>query len=98
MICTVGIWTAKKGREDEFARRWEESCDSLVLDYPDLRFRLLRDQSDPRRFVTLGEGWRTPEQVDEVRSLPSYQDSMSTLWHVVESAEQSTFELAVEIS
>ena len=98
MIYSVGIWTAKEGREDEFLRRWEESCDSLVLDYPELRFRLLRDQSDPRRFVSLTEGWRTPEQVDEVRELPSYQDSMSALWRVLESGEQSTFELAVEIS
>jgi heme-degrading monooxygenase HmoA len=98
VICVVGIWTAKEGREDEFARRWEESCDSLVLEYPDLRFRLLRDQDGPRRFVSLTEGWRTLEQIDEVRNLPSYLDSMSALWRVLESGEQSTFELAVEIS
>jgi quinol monooxygenase YgiN len=98
MICTVGTWTAKQGREDEFVRRWEESCDSLVLEYPDLRFRLLRDQDDPRRFVSLSEGWRTLEQVEEVRHLPSYQDSMSAIWRVLESGEQSTLELAVEIS
>ena len=94
----MGIWTAKKGREEEFARRWEESCDSLVLEYPDLRFRLLRDQGSPGRFVSLTEGWRTVEQIEEVRNLPSYQDSMSALWRVLESGEQSTFELAVEIS
>ena len=92
------MWRAKKGREEEFARRWEESCDSLVLEYPDLRFRLLRDQGSPGRFVSLTEGWRTLEQIDEVRNLPSYQDSMSALWRVLESGEQSTFELAVEIS
>jgi hypothetical protein len=98
VISSVGIWTAKEGREGEFARRWEESCDNLVLDYPELRFRLLRDQVDPRRFVSLIEGWRTLEQVEEVRELPSYQDSMSSLWRVLDSGEQSTFELAVEIS
>jgi hypothetical protein len=92
------MWTAKKGREEEFARRWEESCDSLVLEYPDLRFRLLKDHGNPGRFVSLTEGWRTLEQIDEVRNLPSYQDSMSALWRVLDSGEQSTFELAVEIS
>jgi quinol monooxygenase YgiN len=92
------MWTAKKGREEEFARRWEESCDSLVLQYPDLRFRLLRDHGSPGRFVSLTEGWRTVEQIDEVRNLPSYQDSMRALWRVLDSGEQSTFELAVEIS
>ena len=92
------MWTAKKGREEEFTRRWEASCEALAVDYPDLRFRLLRDQADARRFVTLSEGWRTLEQLEEVRNLPSYQDSMSALWRVLESGEQSTFELAIEIS
>jgi heme-degrading monooxygenase HmoA len=98
VICTAGIWTVKEGREEEFARRWEESADSLVLDYPDLRFRLLRDQDNPRRFVSLDEGWRTLEQVEEVRSLPSFQDAMTAIWRVLESGEMSTLELTVEIS
>ena len=66
MICTAGIWTVKEGREEEFSRRWEESVDALVLDYPDLTFRLLRDRENPRRFLSLGDGWRTMEQVEEV--------------------------------
>ena len=98
MICTLGTWTAKKGREDEFTKRWEEGADSLALDYPNLRFRLLRDRTNPRRFVSLAEGWRNAEQVEEVQSLPSYQDSMTTLWRVLESGEMSTLELAIEIS
>ena len=98
MIVTLGTWVVKKGREEDFVRRWEESADSLSRDYPDLRFRLLRDRSDPRRFVSLGEGWRTLEQVEEVRSLPSFQDAMAAIWRLLESGEVSTLELAVEIS
>jgi quinol monooxygenase YgiN len=98
VICTLGTWTAKEGREDEFTRRWEESADSLALDYPNLKFRLLRDPTNPRRFVSLGEGWRNVEQVEEVQSLPNYQDSMSALWRVLDSGEMSTLELAIEIS
>jgi quinol monooxygenase YgiN len=93
-----GVSRAAKGREDEFVRRWEESADALILDYPDLRFRLLRDQSHPRRFVSLGEGWRNVEQIEEVPSLPSFQDAMTAIWRVLESGEMSTLELAVEIS
>jgi quinol monooxygenase YgiN len=93
-----GVSRAAKGREDEFVRRWEESADALILDYPDLRFRLLRDQSHPRRFVSLGEGWRNVEQIEEVQSLPSFQDAMTAIWRVLESGEMSTLELAVEIS
>ena len=98
MICTVGEWVVKKGRRKEFERRWQELANALVLDYPDLTFRLLRDQGDPWRFVALTEGWRTTEQVGEVQSLPGYQDALTKLWRVVESGETSTLELAVEIS
>ncbi|TML47421.1 MAG: hypothetical protein E6G11_10170 [Actinobacteria bacterium] len=98
MICTAGIWTVKEGREEEFSRRWEESVDALVLDYPDLTFRLLRDRENPRRFLSLGDGWRTMEQVEEVQSLPSFQDSQAAIWRVLESGETSTLELAVEVS
>jgi quinol monooxygenase YgiN len=98
VICTAGIWMVKEGREDDFARRWQESADGLILDYPHLKFRLLRDRANRRRFVSLGEGWRNVEQVEEVRELPSFQDSMTVIWRLLESGEMSTLELAVEIS
>jgi heme-degrading monooxygenase HmoA len=98
MLCTTGIWLVKKGREEDFARRWEESSSSLALQFPDVTFRLLRDRDDPRRFVSLGEGWRNIEQVEAARSLPSFQDAMASIWRLLESGDISTLELAVEIS
>jgi heme-degrading monooxygenase HmoA len=98
VICTQGVWVVKKGREEDFARRWEESAGSLSLEFPDVTFRLLRDREDPRRFVSLGEGWRNLEQVDAARELPSFQDAMAAIWRMLESGELSTLELAVEIS
>lgn len=98
MICTLGEWVVNEGRVQEFERRWQELADGLVLDYPNLSFRLLRDRSDARRLVSLIEGWRTPEQVAEVQSLPAYQDAVASLWRVVESGESTVLELALEIS
>ena len=98
MICTAGIWVVKDGREDEFARRWEESASNLSREFPDVTFRLLRDREDPRRFISLGEGWRNIEQVEAARSLPGYQDAMASIWNVLESGDVSTLELVVEIS
>ena len=46
MLCTSGIWTVKAGREDDFARRWEESASNLSLEFPDVTFRLLRDHDE----------------------------------------------------
>lgn len=98
MICTTGIWMVKQGREDDFKHRWEESAGNLSLDFPDVTFRLLRDRENPQRFVSLGEGWRSIEQVEAARSLPGFQDAMASIWRLLESGELSTLELAVEIS
>ncbi len=98
MICTSEIWVVKKGREDDFPRRWQESVDAAALEYPDVKFRLLRDQGNPRRFVSLGEGWRNVEQIEVMRSSPGFQDSMASIWRLLESGEISTLELVVEVS
>ena len=95
---TSGVWNVKKGREDEFVRRWQESADSLVLDYPAVKFMLLRDRENPRRFVSLGEGWRTSEQVDAARSSPDYQNAMASIWRMLKSGDISTLDLVAEIS
>jgi quinol monooxygenase YgiN len=98
MITTSGTWTAKAGREDEFVRRWQEGADALVVDYPNLTFRLLRHEDDPRRFVSLTDGWRNREQIAEVQSLPSVQDAQTALWRVLDAGETSTLELVAEVS
>ncbi|HXF98908.1 MAG TPA: antibiotic biosynthesis monooxygenase [Gaiellaceae bacterium] len=98
MIATVGIWLVREGREEEFVRRWQEVADGTVLEYADVTFRLLRDRENPRRFVGLGEGWRSAEQVEALRASPRYQDSMSSLWRLLESGELGTFELVAEVS
>ena len=95
---TSGVWIVKKGREDDFARRWQESSDSLSLDFPDVTFRLMRDRANPQRFVSLGDGWRNLEQVEAARSSPAFQDAMASIWRLLDSGEMSTLDLVAEIS
>jgi heme-degrading monooxygenase HmoA len=98
VICTCGIWVVREGREDEFSRRWEESASNLSLEFSGVTFRLLRDRENPRRFMSLGEGWRNTEQVEAARSLPSFQESVASLWRLLESGDMSTLDLVVEVS
>ena len=98
MISTFGVWTVKSGREADFARRWEESAGALKLEFPGVTFQLLRDRENAQRYVSLGSGWRNVEEIDQARSLPSFQDAMASIWRLLESGEMSTLELAVEIS
>jgi quinol monooxygenase YgiN len=95
---TSGVWIVKKGREDDFARRWQESADSLSLEYPDVTFRLLRDHDNPQRFISLADGWRGAEQIEAAQSTPAYQDAMTSLWRLLESGKTSTLDLAAEVS
>jgi quinol monooxygenase YgiN len=97
-VYTSGVWVVKKGREDDFARRWQESADRLSLDFPDVTFRLMRDRENPQRFVSLGDGWRNVEQVEVARSSPTFQDAMTSIWRLLESGEISTLDLVAEIS
>jgi heme-degrading monooxygenase HmoA len=97
-VYTSGAWVVKDGREDEFERRWQEGADTLALEFPGVKFALLRDRENPRRFLSLDEGWRTAEQIEAARSMPSYQDATASIWRLVESGELSTLELVAEVS
>jgi heme-degrading monooxygenase HmoA len=95
---TSGVWVVKEGREEEFTRRWQESADRLVLEFPGLKFVLLRDRENSRRFVSLGEGWRTAEQIEAARSTPGFQDAMKSIWRVLDSGELTTLDLTASVS
>ena len=95
---TSGIWVVKNGREADFARRWQESADSTALNVPDLKFMLLHDRENPRRFISLGEGWRNAEQIEAARSTPDYQDAMTSIWRLLETGDLSTLDLVASVS
>ena len=95
---TSGVWIVRKGREDDFARRWQETADSVSLDYPDVTFRLLRDHENPQRFISLVDGWRSAEQIQQAESTPAFQDALTSIWRLLESGETSTLDLVAEIS
>jgi quinol monooxygenase YgiN len=95
---TSGIWVVKTGREADFARRWQESADSVALNVPDLKFMLLHDRENPRRFISLGEGWRNAEQIEAARSTPDFQDAMTSIWRLLETGDISTLDLVASVS
>jgi quinol monooxygenase YgiN len=97
-VYTSGVWVVKEGREEEFARRWQESADQLALDFPDVKFMLFRDRENPRRFVSLGEGWRNADQIEAARSTPEFQDAMASIWRMLDSGEIATLDLVASVS
>ncbi len=70
---TSGIWTVKDGREDEFARRWQESATASRSSSPTSRSRSYATTRTRRRFVSLGEGWRNLEQIEPPKLCPRFR-------------------------
>jgi quinol monooxygenase YgiN len=95
---TSGIWVVKKGHEDDFARRWQDSVDKLALEFPDITFRLLRSTENTKRFMSMSGAWRNAEQIEAARNLPSFQAAMSDIQGVLEEGEISVYELVAEVS
>jgi quinol monooxygenase YgiN len=97
-VYTSGVWVVKKGREDDFARRWQESADRLALDFPGVKFMLMHDRENPQRFISLGEGWRNAAQIEAARETPEFQDAMAAIWRVLDSGEIATLDLIASVS
>jgi heme-degrading monooxygenase HmoA len=97
-VYTSEVWVVKEGREDEFTRRWQENADRLALDFPGVKFMLLHDQENQRRFVSLGEGWRNRAQIEAARETPEFQEATASIWRVLDSGEMATLDLIASVS
>lgn len=95
---TSGVWYAKPGTEDEFARSWQASVDRLSADLPGVTFRLLRDTEDPLRFVSIVGPWRNREQFEATRSSAEFVVRMNAMTDVLESYEIRAYDPVVEVS
>ena len=49
------VWRVREGREPDFLARWNELADAAAASGAATRLVLLRDRTDPRRFVSFGE-------------------------------------------
>ena len=98
MIYTSGVWSVKEGREEEFARAWQQSVDGMSLDYPGIVFRLLHDIENESRFISVAGPWRNIEQVTAMRNSQRFSDSMSAIQEVLVGMEIATYEVVAEVS
>jgi heme-degrading monooxygenase HmoA len=97
-VYTSGVWNARAGKDEEFARRWQEGVDQLSLGLPGVTFRLLRDTENPTRFVSVAGPWRNREQFEATRSSEEFQKRMAAVDDVLESYEIGVYDLVVQVS
>jgi heme-degrading monooxygenase HmoA len=95
-LYTLGEWTVKSGREDDFVRVWREMAERTKLDFPNEVATLLRDRDQPNRFISSGP-WESLEQIEEWRNSETFKTGVAKLRDLIDGFSAHTMDLAAAI-
>lgn len=91
---TSGDWTVKAGREEEFVARWTEFIDAALTNAAGAgRFVLLRDNHNPRHFVSTGS-WADQASIDRWRTSPGFGELFGRVRELCEHDSNSNYSVA----
>lgn len=91
-VYTVGVWTVKPGREDEFVDAWREMAVRTREEYPGRSATLLRDRRTPNLFIGSGP-WESMEQIEQWRlRSPAFGSFISHVRELIESFTPHTMD------
>lgn len=92
-----GVWIAGSGREAEFIAAWREFAAWSMGAIEGASWAvLLRDRSQPNRFVSFGP-WDSLATMEAWRSHPGFAERVAKIRPLIESLEPSTLEAVVEV-
>ena len=93
-IFTSGVWIAKEGKGEDFVAAWTEMAEWTGREVPGSSWALLlRDASDPRRFLSVGP-WESMKAVEGWRASEGFQQRVGRIRELLESFEPSVLERA----
>lgn len=96
LLYTLGEWTAKRGRADEFIAAWHEFAEWTTANVPGSTWaKLLRDRDEPHRFVSFGP-WRDEDAVAVWRQHPGFQERVAKIQELVEDFAPHTMSSAAQ--
>jgi heme-degrading monooxygenase HmoA len=95
-LYTVGIWTVKAGREEEFVAAWRAMGEATIAEFPAAHGRLLRDVDNPGRFVSFGP-WDSLETVDAWRASMPFKEGVARIRELLDAFEPGTYEVSAEV-
>jgi heme-degrading monooxygenase HmoA len=91
-VYSVGLWTVKPGREDEFVAAWSEFAEWTRREIsPTAVGTLLRDRETANRFVSFGP-WESEEQMEAWRAHPGFGEQVAGIRELLENFSPGTFE------
>lgn len=90
-VYTSGIWDVKEGKEEAFAKRWEEFASGTKKDTPSgISFLLIQSTSNPKRFISIGE-WESSDAVKAWRESADFKKSFAELRELCENIQAGNF-------
>jgi heme-degrading monooxygenase HmoA len=96
-VYTLGVWRVKPGCEDDFVASWDALAQWTLDRGFDTHGTLVRDRSDPQRFVSFGP-WRSVEDTERWRAEPEFQERVARLEALLESFEPGTYDVVMRVS
>jgi quinol monooxygenase YgiN len=95
-VYTLGMWTVKTGREDEFVAAWSDLAEKTKADFPDATATLLRDGEQPNLFISFGP-WESVEEIDRWRSSETFQRGVGRLRELLDDFAPHTMHVVAQI-
>jgi heme-degrading monooxygenase HmoA len=95
-IYTLGIWTVKTGREQDFIDAWHAMAAATASDFPGASAMLLHDRDTPSMFISSGP-WESLDQIEAWRGSETFGAGVSKIRELIDSFEPHTMDLAASV-
>jgi quinol monooxygenase YgiN len=96
-VYSVGLWTARAGKEETFKKSWEDFATWSKNNIPGaITALLLQDREDPRKFLTVGP-WKDEPSVQTWRASPEFKAFVSQVKGLCDEFRPMTFKAVVSI-
>jgi heme-degrading monooxygenase HmoA len=92
-VYTLGIWTVKPGREDDFAKAWQDFAERTSADFGGATATLLRDREQPNRFISFGP-WESLDQIEQWRASDAFVTAVGDIRALLEDVSTHTMDVA----
>ena len=94
---TIGVWTVKPGRAEDFVNAWHALAEWTVERGFDTYGTLLRDHSDESRYVSL-DPWPSADVAQRWRDDPGFRDRLDQMMELVDGFEPGTYDVVLSVS
>jgi quinol monooxygenase YgiN len=94
---TSGDWLVKAGNERAFIDVWTEVADWCLEHAPGARsFRLIRDEKNPRHFISFGE-WEDFDSISVARGQPGFLEPFRQCQRLCDRFSGSDYTVALAV-